>query len=84
MRALFILSLICLSGGSFAKQVDFTGFNKTLNQNLDTVVEHNPQMYETKEIKRKGSRTPASVEMDPLEVKEQTPSFDKLGVGSSL
>mgnify|MGYP001303290831 CR=1 FL=1 len=56
MKAFFFCFML-VSSVSYAKNVDFTQFNSRMNENLNEVIEDNPQMYETKSL----GRTPASV-----------------------
>jgi hypothetical protein len=81
-----ILCLSLLSTVALAKNASFSGFSEALNQNIDKVIENNPQAYETKEIKKEIKqikRGPASVSTDPVDKTESINGFDKLEVGSS-
>jgi hypothetical protein len=62
-----------------AKSNPLDGFSKALTENIEKVVENNPEKYE----KSKGSRAPASVRPDPLDKANKINTFDKLEVGSS-
>jgi len=59
-KIIIFIALIVVTTLAFAKtsDVDLSKFNKELNKNMDQVIEHNPQMYETKSIQ---TRKPASV-----------------------
>lgn len=58
-KKIIFIAMIVATTFAFAKRdVDMSKFNKELNKNIDTVIEHNPQMYETKTIQ---TRRPASV-----------------------
>ena len=59
-KIIIFIALIVVTTFAFAKtdDVDLSKFNKELNKNMDQVIEHNPQMYETKSIQ---TRKPASV-----------------------
>ncbi len=58
-KVIIFLALIVMTTLAFAKRdVDMYKFNYELNRNIDSVLEHNPQMYEKdKSLTRK----PASV-----------------------
>jgi hypothetical protein len=82
-----ILCLSLLSTVAFSKSDSFSGFSKALNQNIDMVIENNPQDYETKEINKEAKkikRGPASVSTDPVDKTNHINGFEKLEVGSSL
>jgi hypothetical protein len=59
-KIIIFIALIVFTTLAFAKtsDVNLSKFNKELNKNMDQVIEHNPQMYETKSIQ---TRKPASV-----------------------
>ncbi len=83
MKIIICLSLVSVF--AFAKSSSFSGFSEALNENIDKVIENNPQIYETREIKKetKIKRGPASVSTDPVDKTEKINGFDKLEVGSS-
>lgn len=53
-----IFILLFLSATVFAKNVNFEEFNKEVISEIDSVIEHNPELYNTKNL----GRTPASVQ----------------------
>ncbi len=72
MRIL-LLSLLFLPV-AFGKAVDLSEFNEKLHQNMDTVLEQNPQVYEKKSF----SRAPASISSEtPENLTEKLDSFDE-------
>lgn len=81
MKIFFILTFLLFSVLALAKNdVNFQKFNDAMSENIDTVIKHNPQIYEPK----KGSRAPASVEINAEtveEAQERINSFDKQNVG---
>lgn len=68
MRYLVLILTFLFVSLAFAKRdVDFQKFSKKMNENIDTVIKHNPQIYEQKEIKR----GPASVDAKKEKTAEQ-------------
>lgn len=82
MRYLILVLTFLFVSLAFAKRdVDFNKFNDAMNDNIDHVIKHNPQMYETQ-----GSRAPASVEIENTEEKfedteEKINTFDQQNTG---
>jgi hypothetical protein len=83
MKTAFIVMCLSFSVLSFAKSNPLDGFSKALAENIESVVENNPEKYEENQKSGKGSRAPASVKPDPLEKSYNINGFDKLEVGSS-
>lgn len=67
---------------AFAKRdVDFNKFSEAMTENIDTVIKHNPQMYE-----KEKSRAPASVEIKEKtfeDTSEKIDNFDQQNQGFS-
>jgi hypothetical protein len=79
-KFIILIALIVVTTLAFAKSdVDLSKFNKELNKNMDQVIEHNPQMYETKFIQ---TRKPASV-IEKNADKDKTKEIEKVDVGRS-
>lgn len=81
MKLIFFILTLCFVTLAFAKRdVDFSIFNEAVNENIDHVIEHNPQSYEESE----GARAPASVEIED-EIQEDTAekmnAFDQQHIG---
>lgn len=58
---LLIITTLMISFHIFGKEPSFKDFNKTLNQDIETTLQDNPQLYETKPM-----RMPASVSDDVI------------------
>lgn len=58
-----IIFTLLISSFAMAKEVDLETFNKKVIENIDSVIEDNPELYE----KKSRGRSPASVrpEVDP-------------------
>ncbi len=83
MKVLLIAFILAFSTVLLAKRdVDFDSFNKEMMENIQEVIDENPQMYETRPVGRK----PASVE--PVDEEENiTEKLDEVneqadGVGT--
>ncbi len=69
-----LLVSLLLSPVVFGKAVDLSEFNEKLHQNMDTVLEQNPQVYEKKSF----GRAPASVPSEsPENLTEKLDHFDE-------
>ena len=81
--AIFMISVSAVAKSQPDGNIDMKEFSKELNQNISQRVKHNPQQYETREIMKKPSRSPASigpVEMDRSEEKDLD-KFDEQASG---
>lgn len=67
MRYLILVLTFLFVSLAFAKSdVDFHKFNDAMNDNIDHVIKHNPQIYEQKK-----TRAPASVDIEKEKSEEQ-------------
>jgi len=75
-KFIIFIALIIVTTLAFAKNdVDLSKFNKELNKNMNQVIEHNPQMYETKNIQ---TRKPASIIEKHIETEESKKEIDQV------
>lgn len=75
MKVLIFSIILIGSEVTFAKkQVDLESFNKAVGQNINEVLEENPQIYEVKP----GGRHPASVNNRKREVPAEIENIEKL------
>lgn len=71
MRGLSLIGLLVMIHFVYAEdKKSLKDFNKAVNKNISEVIEHNPQMYETKSLGRK----PASIDTPSKE----SPAVEKL------
>ena len=83
------LIIVCLSFSllSLAKSNPLDGFSRALSENIETVIENNPEKYESEVIKKslgkRRSRGPASVQIDSNDKTDNINTFDKLEHGFS-
>lgn len=78
MRKLLIVLCMIIPSVIFARpDVDLSSFNKHMLENMDKVIEDNPEIYETKTL----GREPASVKPDPRKISptEKLDNFDPQG-----
>lgn len=73
--ALLILAFI--SAAALAKSVNFEQFNKKLVSEIDSVIEDNPETYETKPR----GRAPASVKPEVDSTSKQLDEFEEQASG---
>lgn len=80
MRYLILVLTFLFVTLAFAKRdVDFKKFNGAMNENIDHVIKHNPQMYEQKK-----TRAPASVELEEEkfeDTEDKINTFDQQNTG---
>ena len=80
MKYLVLVLAFLFVSLAFAKRdVDFSKFSDAMNENIDTVIKHNPQSYE-----KEKSRAPASVELEEEkfeDTEEKINTFDQQNQG---
>jgi len=78
MKKFIVLLCLIFSSVLIARNdVDLSSFNKEMQQNMDEVIQDNPQIYET----RNPGRTPASVEATEIDTTEQLDEFQEQASG---
>lgn len=86
MKRVFVIICCLVSLAAFAKNNPLEGFSKALAENIDSVVENNPERFETdakKKWKNRPSRGPASTKPVSDDKTEKINTFDKLEHGFS-
>ena len=76
---ILVLTFLFVSLAFAKRDVDFNKFNDAMNDNIEHVIKHNPQMYE-----KSTTRAPASVELEEEkfeETEEKINTFDQQNTG---